>query len=325
MKKALNLFGMYFLFFISGTIAIAIIYSFYINIQNYVAGSEIKFFSNVDMVNSLFTALYYMIILICPLVSYYRIRHPGGIWQFIFYVLICLITWVVLLPCLYFAEDFCYKRLPHQTKEVTLSKNYFRQLDNKIYYFIDDFNISEADSKNEETTAVIIDTDENGKVKYKNIKNDKLLDLIKKAAPYNELLVKETFSYDGIHLPVDVKAIIKAGRKNLKSGITYFAAFLSIGFIISSLYSLTSFFSWKLLNAVLLFFMTVIILVVNSLYYSSFFNKIIVRISDNGFFALLSKFTNDPFIFIVNCAFMLLFIIVGLVRFFVSLHRKNAI
>ena len=189
MKKALNLFGMYFLFFISGTIAIAIIYSFYIDIQNYVAGSEIKFFSNVDMINSLFTALYYMIILICPLVSYYRIRHPGGIWQFIFYVLICLITWVVLLPCLYFAEDFCYKRLPHQTKEVTLSKNYFRQLDNKIYYFIDDFNISEADSKTEETTAVIIDTDENGKVKYKNIKNDKLLDLIKKAAPYNELLV----------------------------------------------------------------------------------------------------------------------------------------
>ena len=78
MKKALKLFVIYLIVLITGTVLGTVLYSFYLNLLGFIAGREIKFFTDQELFKSAFYVMFCMLLLVLPLISYYRIRHPGG-------------------------------------------------------------------------------------------------------------------------------------------------------------------------------------------------------------------------------------------------------
>ena len=121
MKKAINLIITYLLLLFIGWILGSVIYSIYLNSLNYVSGNRIKFFSLTDLVQSGIYVAYCLIFFICPVISYYRGRHPAGISQTIAYVLICLFTWGVLFPGVYYTNKAVEKKIKLDNQSVYLS------------------------------------------------------------------------------------------------------------------------------------------------------------------------------------------------------------
>ena len=137
MKKALNLVLAYFITLISGVVIGSVLYSFYISVLKYVAGTEVAFFAKNDMLYALFYILLCILIIICPMISYYRIRHPGGVPQIIAFVILVCLTWGILIPTVYNVSSKYQSEYYVADENVPLSKGYFRRVDDKVYYFTD--------------------------------------------------------------------------------------------------------------------------------------------------------------------------------------------
>lgn len=320
MKKALNLILIYFIFLFSGIIAGTVIYSFYLNVLNYIAGREIILFRFADLLKSFFFIAYCMTFLICPIVSYYRIRHPGGFAQTIAYFLICIITWCGVFPGVYLLNNYCDTKFPIVESHESLSEGYFREVDGKVYYFTKDF---ESENGNVPVSSVVtINTSEAGGVEYSTIRDLPSWDFNKKAAPYREIQVKENFTDKSFRLPIDFMVLIENAKKSF-SGLRYLLCFASLVLLICSLYGITSFFDWKLLNTVFLFFSAFIVLCVNTAYYFTGFEKVISKITNNSFFNMLGKNIDEPLLFVINLFVMLVFIVLGIVKFGVHKHREK--
>ena len=127
MKKALKLAVIYLIILILGTVLGTLLYSLYLNLLGFVSGREISFFSDEELFKSVFIVMPCMLIFIIPVISYYRIRHPGGILQLIVYMVLCLLTWALLMPLTFKLKDFCNRKFVTQTERQSLSPNYFRK------------------------------------------------------------------------------------------------------------------------------------------------------------------------------------------------------
>lgn len=320
MRKALNLFLIYFVFLIAGLAAGTVLYSFYLNVLNFIAGREIVLFKLSDVLKSFFFIAYCLVLLICPLVAYYRIRHPGGFAQTIAYCIICIITWCCLLPGIYYLNDYCNEKFALENSYSSLSSGYFREVDGKIYYFTKEF---ESENGNVPvTSAVVINTSENGGVEYQTVRDLSNWDFNKKAYPYREILVKDNFDDKTFNLPVDFNILINSA-KSCFVGWKYLFCVLSMALLISSLYALTSYFEWKLLNTVILFFGTFLVLCVNTAYYYPIFDVVKHKIMNNSFFNMLGTYINEPLLFVLNTVFVLVCIILGIVKFVVHKHAES--
>lgn len=321
MKKAINLLFTYLLFLLAGLIIGTFLYSFYINLQDFVAGRDITFFSDGELYKSVFHIAYCLIFLICPLISYYRIRHPGGIPQTIAYIILCFITWFALFPGIYKLNQFTDKHFAKESQTTYLSEGYFRQIGNKVYYFTNDF---EPDENGEvSASAVVIDISNYGKVYFDKITDDGDLDLLKAANPYKEILVKETFSETLISLPLDLNLLVAKQKEAFNSGVVPYLSFLTIALVICALYGLTTFFEWKLINVSILFFGELLILVVNSIYYMPILVDFKLRLISNVLIQKLGHVINDPLIFVINLLFTFLFIVIGVIKFVLHVHGKK--
>ena len=135
MKKALKLALIYLIVLILGTLAGTVLYSFYLNLLGFIAGRDITFFKDEELFKSLFYVLFCMQIFILPLISYYRIRRPGGTLQLIVYIILCLLTWALLMPATLKLRDYCNRKFSFEKRTESLSPNYFRKVDSEVYYF----------------------------------------------------------------------------------------------------------------------------------------------------------------------------------------------
>ena len=322
MKKALKLAVIYIMFLVLGTIFGTILYSLFLNLLNFVAGQEITFFSNSELFRAFFYVLYCMLFFMPALISYYRIRHPSGFLQLLVYILLCVLTWVVLIPCTMTLQKFCENRFDIAEEKINLSPNYFRQVDDTVYYFTRDFEAK--DGNIEEAPAVVISTTENGKVEFKSIKNYDTLDVKRHAAPYREIQLKKIFGSDSNPVPVDFKVLIERVTTAFSGGLRYWLTLLSFALLLSSVYGLTNFFDWRLLNAVFIFISTACILSFNSIYFLSDFADIKIKLTGNGFFRNFGKIVDEPLLFIINCFFALLFIGAGVIKLAVRKHAAKA-
>jgi len=322
MKKAINLLIIYLVFLLAGLLIGTFLYSFYLNLMDFVAGREIKFFEDKDLYRAIFYIAYCLVFFICPLISYYRIRHPGGLLQAIAYILICLITWLLLFPGLYKLNQFCDKNFSPETPKISLSKGYFRELGNKVYYFTEDFSKDEEEQLSANT--VVIDANEYGDVYFDKVVDDENLDLLKAAAPYKEILIKETFSEKILDVPYNMRVLIEHQKNAFDDGFFAYLGFLSIALVICSLYGLTSFFEWKLINVSILFISYFMILVVNSVYYLPILTEVKARLISNVLIDKLGNYINDPLICVINLLFTLVFVIIGILKFVLHIHAKKA-
>lgn len=321
MKKALDLILVYLVILIVGIVCSTFLYSFYVGVLNYIAGAKFDIFSNEVLINSLGFVSYCILLVVCPVVSYYRIRRPGGVMQTIGYILIVLITWIVLFPGLCHLNEFFTRNVESEIEQVTLSKNYFRKVDNKVYYFTKEF---ESENHNVATSnAVVIDTSETGKVDYRLVRDLNSMDFKKKALPFKDVLVKQNFDNSRVTLPINFRNLLEKLKLCLTFKLCYILYFISFALVISSVYALTNFFNWKLLNAVLIFFITVSIISVNSTGVNSFAGTIISSLENTAPFRFLSQYIYESFLFVFNTFFSLVFITIGIVKFAIHVHGKK--
>ena len=326
MKKALKLALIYLIILVTGTVFGTVLYSFYLNLLGFIAGQEITFFTDTELVKSFFYVLLCMYFFVIPVTAYYRIRHPGGFLQLIVFTVLCLLTWGLLFPLTVKLRDFCYNRFTFIEEESTLSPNYFRHVDKNVYYFTSDFEDKSKFSFGvKEAPVVIISTEEDGKVEYTNIKNYDNFELIRKSLPFREIQLKKIFDAEKNPIPVDFKVLIENTSKSYFGGFNLkrILTLLSFILVLSSVYGITAFFDWRLLNTTILFVVSASILSFNSIYFQPAYIDLKIRLTSNGFFTFLGKIASEPLLFLVNCIFALLFISLGVIKFAVRKHAAK--
>ncbi len=310
MKKAFRLVLTYFLFLLIGTAIGMFFYYIYLHLQSSVAGQQAAFFRREDLLRVLFYVLGCILIFICPVMVYARISNKGGIAHFITFIILSGITWAVLLPLLgHFENKISYNSTDSSKM---LSGGYFRENDDKVYYFTDNYN----ENPYLNTTAVVIDTSTEGTVEIEKIKPSRDFKLFRDSAPYSDILLKKTFGESDKQTLVSFSLIMDHAKNAFEKGWTFWLAFLSLGLLFTSLYGAADLFRWRLLNSGFLLIMTFGILVANTLYYHPVFTSFRRQyINNRGFFVFLAKYMDDPLLVLVNVFFSLVFLIIGIVRF----------
>ena len=321
MKKALKLALIYLILLLSGTILGTLVYTLYLNLLEFITGNEVIFFSDGDLYKAFFYIFYCMLIVICPVISYYRIRHPGGVLQFIVYIILCILTWFVIFPCFMQFNAFCNSRFSFETETEYLSSNYFRRIDDRVYYFTKDF--EETSYGMAETSAIIIDMNDDKDIEFKTVTNFPSEEFIREARPFNEYQLKKIFANDSSIIPLNFHTIIAMGTTAYRLGLPYLLTLFSFVLLLSSVYGLTNFFDWRLINAVMLFIFAACILTVNSLYYEPVFDAARQKLGSYGFFAACRKIISEPLLFVINCGCALIFILAGIIKIAVRHHAAK--
>jgi hypothetical protein len=323
MKKAIKLAVIYLIILILGTVLGTILYSFYLNLLGFVAGREIIFFKDEELFKSLFYVSFCMLIFILPLVSYYRMRHPGGVLQLIVYIVLCVLTWGLLMPGTIKLRDYCNRKISFNTTTDSLSPHYFRKVDEDVYYFTREFR-SNTQGRAAESPAIIIDTSEDGNVEFRSVADYPSLALNRKAEPFREIQLKNIFGEDKNPVPVDFRLLFSMITGAYSGGLTHLLTLFSFVLLLCSVYGITSFFDWRLLNAVILYITTTLVFCLNTLYFMPQFHDLKIKIMSNGFFRAFGGIVSEPILFLINCLFALLFISAGIIKFAVRKHARKA-
>lgn len=312
MKNALKLLWMYLTLLICGLVLITMILMLYTSVLNFVAGQEIALFNFSNFIESFFTAAIIILVLVVPFIVYYRIRHVGGAIQFIFFVVLTLITWFAFLPLTINLENAILENKQIVNSEKVLSSDYFRKTDGEIYYFLDDFNL---DAPQEEVDTLVIDTDEEGEFEIQKIQPSQDFVLVKEAVPYNDILIKQTFNPTEVSTKVDLFSIVEQARVAWNKGFTFWLGFLSLGLIFACLYGFSNLFDWRLLNTCLIIFAAAAIYCVNTFYfYEPIKNAMDLFMQDKSFFVFLNKYVDNSLLCLINVVFSLIFTIIGIIR-----------
>jgi len=321
MKKALRLIFMYLLFLMFGVSLASVIYSFFQNVLHFVAGRKIELFEWKNFILSVIFITQSILFMICPLMAYYRIRHTGGFVSLVTYIILCFITWIILFPLTLQLNKKIVPKIKGEIVEQPLSGGYFRRVDDKIFYSIKDLPASDAES--DSVSMLVIDTSADNGITESLEGNDSVL--YEKALPFRDVLIKDNFLLKDNKSTISFRFLISKAESAWEKGFTHWMGFLSLGFLLSSIYGLVSFFAWRLVNAVFCFFITFAAIVLNSFYFSpvleTFRNMDFMK---NTFFNFLGKYIDEPFLCIVNIFFGLLFIAVGIIKFVVAKKGKEA-
>ena len=314
MKKALKLLSYFFIFLICGIGCGSVLYSLYLNILNTTTGNAFTVFSP----NTFLKALFYIIpcvgIAICPLLAFVHIRHKGGAIQLVFYFVLCVAVWIGIIP---FSIYFKQKTLSDITiEQEKLSANYFRRIDDKVYFLTN--NLSDYRS----STVVTLDTSQDGTVTIDKMMESNAGDLYEAAEPYRDVIIKSSFSLGNNILLPDFHYIVDFAEKNFAREWYYWLSFLSLGFVLCSLYAISGLFSWRLIDVGLISVITYIILYINSKCLSNpAIYRVIQKINSTALFSELGKYMLEPFVVFLNVIFALIFIVTGIIKFSVEKKR----
>lgn len=315
MKKALTFILIYLVILISGTLLSTLLYSLYLNVTGFTAGKPLNLFNTPDIIKSFFYVSACFCFLICPFLSYYRIRHSYGILQTCAYVVIFLITWTVIFPVNARLKKFVNNNFSFSQQEEALTGGYFRKVGNKIYYLVEDYNF-------DKTTRVIeINTDEDLPAKYGVVFADENFELLSAGKQYSDVIIKSTFDDSTMPHFINLRSLVEYGEASLENGIFSYICFLTLALALFSVYGITAFFEWRLLSVCAVALFSSGILSFNTLYFSPFFSSLKNHIYNISLFNFLNGYISDSFLAVVNCAVSLIFMVFGIV--FYILHKSS--
>lgn len=318
MNKALKLVVMYILFALVFVVLGTAFYFLFLNVLNFSAGQKMLFFNKTLVFKSFMYICTCLLVIICPCLAYFRIRHRGGIIQLLFYIGLCVLTWLLLLPlCLKGAQAAGVFEASKSSDHV-VTAGYFRETENKVYYLTKDLKASEPGSS---VNAVIIDTDDKGEIKFEQVKSTPDFPLFKNAEPYSDILLKQNFSNSEDSNTSALSALsfkdflMHAGEAKAKGG-TFWLGFLSFGLVLCCVYGISHMFDWKLVNASFVILFSGFFIVINTLYYGSAFEKIKAWAAGNGFISSFSDKFDAPLLVLFNLFFSVVFLVIGIIRCF---------
>ena len=314
MKKAVYFILIYFIVMICGAVFSTLIYSLYLNVTNFMAGKPSELFKTSDLIKSFFYVTSCLSLLICPLMSYYRVRHSYGFLQSLAYFFIFAMTWFLIFPLNFKLQQFTEKNYGSQLADEKegLTGKYFRKVGDKIYYLVEDYNYDKV------TRLIEIDTDTDLPVKYGVVFSDEDFELIKAGKNYKDVIIKSTFDVSRLPFFIQFRSLVSFGQSSFAKGFIPYLCFLSLAFALFSVYGATSFFDWPLLNVCGIFFFTSAILVFNTLFLSDLFMTLKEHVYDTGFFGFLERYIDNSFLVFINLLTGLFFIITGSIKFILN-------
>lgn len=315
MKKAFKIVGFYFFSFAFILIVGTFFYAIFLSILKFSAGTNGSLFTKSLIFKAFKDVAMSCCFLLCPLVTVYRIRHKGGLSQLLFYIALCGLTWLFLLPISLTKLNFVKTE---DVQKKVLSKNYFRESDNEIFYFTEDL---EQDGK--EVQSVVINPTKDNSIQIKQIKADKDFVLFAQAAPYNDTFTKEAFSGGTLLGKLEYAKLFSSARIALNKGFSFWLFFLSLALAICSVYGLSNVTNWKLLNTGGVFFSTFLILFINVFYYDSKLQGFRTKLLQNGAFSSLSKIMDEPFLVLINLLFSFICIMIGIIVYFAKKNKVS--
>ena len=315
MKKALTLILIYIVLLLTGTLLSTILYSLYLNVTGFTAGKPISLFNTPDILKSFFYVSACLCFLICPFLSYYRIRHSYGVLQTCAYGLIFVLTWVVIFPANAKLKSFVKTNFSYDKQQEALTGGYFRKVGDKIYYLVEDYNFDKT------TRLIEIDTDEDVAPKYGVVFSDDDFELLTAGKNYRDVIIKSTFDDSTLPHIINFHSLVEYGESSLEKGIMSYLCFLSLAFALFSVYGITAFFEWHLLSVCAVILFSAGILSFNTLYFSASFAAIKNHIYNISLFNFLNEFIDNSFLLVVNCAASLIFIVFGIVVYI--LHKNS--
>lgn len=316
MKKSLKLITKYILYLVIGSLLGTIFYYIYSSIQRFVPGGYGQKIFIGDFLRTYFKVLAYLVFIIPTVLICHKLKRPGTVLQCITFILISALSWMLILPFSYKGYKNISKTYSEEQFYNPLSKGEFRQSDNKVYYFASDYN-SDAMWPTE-VASVVIDTNEEGGVTVEKILEKKDFELITAANPYRDILIKDFFtSKSQVYLNLD--SILKRMDDASNQGFTFLLGFMTLGFVLCSIYGLANISSWRLINSSVVIFTTVAVLCFNNLYYTPA-GEFLRESSIASIYSIqyLENFVNDPILCLINLIFGFIFIIVGILRFIFS-------
>ena len=315
MKKALTFILIYLTILLTGTLLSTVLYSLYLNVTGFTAGKPINLFNTADILKSFFYVSACLCFLICPLLSYYRIRHSYGFLQTCAYVLIFALTWAVIFPANAKLKAFVDSNFSNRQQKEALTGGYFRKVGGKIYYLVEDYNFDKT------TRMIEIDTDEDIPVKYGVVFSDENFELLTAGKNYRDVIIKSTFTDSSFPHIINLRTLVDYGETSLNKGILSYLCFLTLALALASVYGITAFFEWRFLSVCAIALFSSAILSFNTLYFSSAFAPVKNHIYNISLFNFLNGFVDDSFLLVANCSISLIFIVFGIVIFII--HKSS--
>ena len=145
----------------------------------------------------------------------------------------------------------------------------------------------------------------------------------RKAQPFREVQLKNIFGENSNPIPVDFRLLNSMISGAYSGGIQHILTLISFVLLLCSVYGITNFFDWRLLNTIMLYIITASIIIWNSFYFAAEFEAVRNRVNNFGMFKALGGIVNEPFLFITNIFFALVLITMGTIKFAVRKHAQR--
>lgn len=313
MKKALKLFLSYFGWLITGIIIGTFFNSLYLHSLRLVSGMSSPVLSRENIIVSFFTIAQTLPFITGFLMIAYRIRHPGNILQLLAFILVQFLSWGILFPVTnHFERKYKETNLTaFMQNSSPLSEGYFRDVDGTIYYFLNENN----------TSAVKIDTSENGTseiITYDMIARNQLLN---EALPYKDVLIKDSFNARSSAYSF-LGTLVQIAKRDFMRGWTYWLGFLSLALALTSIYALSGITAWRIANYSICGMVYGAVLFWNGFFWTpemtAFRN---LNFMHAGPFNYFKQWTSSPFMISINLLMTLILTTIGIVSLIIKKKR----
>lgn len=321
MDKALKLIIRYTLYTLIGSILGTIFYLMYFSLLQFVPEGVAQKINFSDLLRNFFKMLSYTVFVVPVVVMNHKLKRKGNALQCLFYILFAAMSWILLLPFSYKMYDKFQRKYVETAHYNPLSKNEFRQYEDKVYFFAEHYNPDSIEGK--DISAVVIDTSENGVVIVDKIPENSDFELIKAANPYRGLLMKNSFLGNKKNAIISFDLLLEKLNTAMSKGWTFILGFMTLGFVLCSIYGLTNLSSWRLINSSNVIFITILVIAMNCLYSlpaGQFIRE--SSLANNQISDYLAQYVDEPFLCTINILLGFVFIIIGIIRFIFS-HKAD--
>ena len=289
MKKALTMLLNFTALLILGLIIGAFIQIQFITSTNMVAGNPIQYPKSIIFYAILENAPIAVLIMI-PATLIWKIRHlENPVATALTYVFLCLLSWLVILPAALSLKKF----VPAEIEETIARKNelsagYFRNYDDRYYYFLTEENAEEKTSQ-----ALMLYNSRNPHFfgDEETVKTDKNSDISTVNEPFKDPLYKEIMGDFPWKMFYVMNIFKQASKRAWNNGYISWLCFCSFGLLISTPYFFIKLSKWRMVNFTYTIFVQLGGLLFNTLYFTSAFTQIRKILSSLVYGDDFSRFT----------------------------------
>ncbi len=315
MRKSFEMVLHFILILTAALIVGVLVYIQYVAAENLVAGCSVDFPKKLFLYG-FFKNAPTVLLLMIPLMLIYKVRHlanPGL--TTLTYIFLCLTVWFVLLPLTQIGEQAIFGREKISlSKENALTGGYFRKINDKYFYFIQDEN-------SETATAQVLELfDEWNPDRFgdkANISVGKTSAFATAARPFRDTLIKQNLQSVSHRIMKMISLYNRSVVRSWENGYISWLCFCSLGFLLASTYSMIAVSTWRMINITYIVIVQTGAIIVNTFYFfDSFFatrlflNKLFYGEDFSRFQYFQNRLIQLPLV-AMNLAFGMLVIIAG--------------